>query len=260
MTTQNEKAEDENRIATRQAGFTLIELLVVIAIIAILAAILFPAFARARENARRASCQSNLKQIGLGIMQYTQDYDETFPICVYGDATGEHGWAALIQPYIKSLQLFQCPSESAGPNADPLSDNVNAPYDGKGAFTDYAYNLNMGWLNSTGGFWVVPIATLTHTSQTILALDGATGSQRNFTIGGANLDRTNTGLAYLYNVMTSKDGDAMRHLDGINYLFTDGHVKWYKSNSKTQSSVVRTNGECNSATLNGAPTFCPTIS
>lgn len=61
-------------------GFTLIELLVVIAIIALLAAILFPVFARARENARRASCQSNLKQIGLSVVQYTQDYDETFPL------------------------------------------------------------------------------------------------------------------------------------------------------------------------------------
>src|SRR5687768_5924591 len=64
-------------------GFTLIELLVVIAIIAILAAILFPVFARARENARRSSCQSNLKQIGLGFAQYTQDYDEKMPITIY---------------------------------------------------------------------------------------------------------------------------------------------------------------------------------
>src|SRR5687767_10691477 len=64
---------------TRKTAFTLIELLVVIAIIALLAAILFPVFARARENARRAGCQSNLKQIGLGIMQYSQDYDELMP-------------------------------------------------------------------------------------------------------------------------------------------------------------------------------------
>src|SRR5437763_7255396 len=70
----------------RSQGFTLIELLVVIAIIAILAAILFPVFGRARENARRSSCQSNLKQIGLGLAQYTQDYDENYPISE--DATG----------------------------------------------------------------------------------------------------------------------------------------------------------------------------
>jgi len=92
-------------------GFTLIELLVVIAIIAILAAILFPVFARARENARRASCSSNLKQIGLGLMQYTQDYDEQLvPIAWPNGGNGVGQWPQLIQPYVKSTQLFQCPS------------------------------------------------------------------------------------------------------------------------------------------------------
>src|SRR5699024_3226078 len=88
-------------------AFTLIELLVVIAIIAILAAILFPVFARARENARRASCMSNLKQIALGYKQYTQDFDEKFPpthIVVpinSADTDGFRGWAVLLQPYLK---------------------------------------------------------------------------------------------------------------------------------------------------------------
>ena len=99
-------------------GFTLIELLVVIAIIAILAAILFPVFARARENARRASCQSNLKQIALGVMQYTQDYDEQFPkISTPVAAAPPHGWADTIQPYLKSVQIFKCPSFT-GPKGD----------------------------------------------------------------------------------------------------------------------------------------------
>jgi len=93
-------------------GFTLIELLVVIAIIAILAAILFPVFAKARENARRASCQSNEKQIGLGFMQYTQDYDESYPIRQY-NTSPNIVWQQELQPYIKSTQLFQCPSDSA---------------------------------------------------------------------------------------------------------------------------------------------------
>src|SRR4028118_1248712 len=100
--------------ARARKGFTLIELLVVIAIIAILAAILFPVFARARENARRASCQSNLKQIGLGVMQYTQDYDELMPRPWYGTSATDTDpkWVDVIQPYVKSTQLFTCPSDS----------------------------------------------------------------------------------------------------------------------------------------------------
>ncbi len=105
----------------RRPAFTLIELLVVIAIISILAAILFPAFARARESARRSSCLNNFKQIGLGMMQYSQDYDETMPRFSHGGgyngftgygAAGDDGarWADMITPYIKSTQVFDCPS------------------------------------------------------------------------------------------------------------------------------------------------------
>src|SRR3954469_10319714 len=102
------------KLRSPNRGFTLIELLVVIAIIALLAAILFPVFGRARENARRSSCQSNLKQIGLGIIQYTQDYDEKFPLSWNGQGWGATltGWVMEVQPYLKSTQIFQCPSET----------------------------------------------------------------------------------------------------------------------------------------------------
>ncbi len=122
-------------------GFTLIELLVVIAIISILAAILFPVFARARENARRASCLSNLKQIGLGVMMYVQDYDEYYPVYSYASGTtpempsslwsnrGGGGynwyWPAQLFSYTKSAQVFRCPSSSFDSNVINMNYGVN---------------------------------------------------------------------------------------------------------------------------------------
>lgn len=103
--------------SNQNRAFTLIELLVVIAIIAILAAILFPVFGRARKNARRSSCQTNLKQIGLGILQYVQDYDERYPPSRAGGtvyigtfANNNFPWHLAVQLYVKSIQLFKCPS------------------------------------------------------------------------------------------------------------------------------------------------------
>ena len=120
-------------------AFTLIELLVVIAIIAILAAILFPVFARAREKARQSSCTSNLKQFMLAITQYTQDYDEMLPLSVSGSdqvgpamvgvggITQQFGVAAFLQPYVKSQQVFQCPDDNGFNGGSPKAGGQNVP-------------------------------------------------------------------------------------------------------------------------------------
>ena len=121
----------------QRRGFTLIELLVVIAIIAILAAILFPVFSRAREKARQASCQSNLKQIGLAITMYVQDYDEKFPgNYIYSvGGTQLRWWCDLVQPYVKNWQLFLCPS------ANPNTYSSKRPPEGPDPLT-YTYSAN----------------------------------------------------------------------------------------------------------------------
>ena len=195
----------------KKSAFTLIELLVVIAIIAILAAILFPVFARARENARRSSCQSNLKQIGLGVLQYTQDYDEFYPMGTWqynGTSAPEVRWSQSIQPYVKSTQLFMCPSN---PNNDQVTSAAVGPYPA----INISYAANSHIMRPFNGLPTVNLAYIDQTSTRIMAGELTSNNYdiMNYTWSG-NTSLVNNGFA--------------GHLGTWNCLFADGHVKSYR--------------------------------
>ncbi|MBI5835409.1 MAG: DUF1559 domain-containing protein [Armatimonadetes bacterium] len=186
----------------RRRGFTLIELLVVIAIIAILAAILFPVFAKAREKARQSSCLSNTKQISLACYQYIQDYDETYP-----DIWSGPGWYPpfcfeKLQPYMKSTQVWVCPSGSYDFNG----------WDQTGATRKLSYGANaeiFGYYGNTGT--AKKLSAIDVPAETVVIWEG------NWCDGGAT--------AYT-DAWAPDTRVASRHLGGGNLCFCDGHSKW----------------------------------
>jgi len=199
-------------------GFTLIELLVVIAIIAILAAILFPVFAKAREKARQASCQSNLKQIGLGELMYAQDYDERLAANTRGSPMGTIWWDGQIQPYVKNIQLFRCPSygtfqATAGVGATGASNCACANTYWR---LRAGYGRNYGDTNRLNP-WPVPsgrlLAEFLDPSGTLLVADSHC-----VVASPPNIWPCDT---------AGNKAQCMRHNEGANVLFVDGHVKWF---------------------------------
>ncbi|BCM93517.1 hypothetical protein IAD21_05408 [Abditibacteriota bacterium] len=210
---------------SQKLGFTLIELLVVIAIIAILAAILFPVFARARENARRASCQSNLKQIGLGIAQYTQDYDEKMPmsrtdnIVINGINTGQAPWQVVIQPYVKSTQLFKCPSNTSNSFATNSQNTIPMSYlaNGQGPYVDM--------VGQFGG--IRPICDMQVNGGSVGAGGASLASIGSVSQVIAVGEHPNRSDPEFYST-SSGDMSFQNHLGTTNFLFCDGHVKAMK--------------------------------
>ncbi|MDR3707336.1 MAG: DUF1559 domain-containing protein [Capsulimonadaceae bacterium] len=248
----------------KHQGFTLIELLVVIAIIAILAAILFPVFATAREKARQSTCASNLKQIILADLQYSQDYDEMAVPTRSGVSSASpvlFNWCYAIYPYIKSKSVFTCPSQGLA-----------------GSVLDYTYNTYVAMDTGISTFPPRVISTIPFPGSTVVFADALGGNTTTST--GANsvtsiINQTDRCLVFNpgngTNVASASDWEtarilsgtavstgnpacdaavaAIRHSGGANYALADGHVKWFLATVGQQgvvSSTSNTNLPCSS--------------
>jgi len=246
-----------------QRGFTLIELLVVIAIIAILAAILFPVFQKVRENARRASCASNEKQLGIAFTQYAQDADEGYPLISYAVPTGgisafsnscgnvalnQVGWAEAIYPFVKSTGAYRCPDVPPAGNA---GGNCNAG----GNIGASAYALNF-WIanNNPAGFGTAVQQSDDPTKQvpkfsklnqfdfpasTFLLTESNDGTNGADTHGGSS-ENVQWGWTKAASQGLQPSGTLTKHNGGANYLFTDSHVKWINASSLGGGSAATT--------------------
>ena len=224
-------------------AFTLIELLVVIAIIAILAAILFPVFARAREKARATSCLSNLSQLGLVVGMYAQDYEEAMPPAITSNATGSYTVWHLMQPYIRNTQIYVCPSDSNSQTMTDIATNLGSlglPACATAGYGALSYNANFSV------FALVPLGS-----------DARTMGQ---------IPRPSETVAFYDGIIAVTSGTPpfaapvrARHNDTAQAAYVDGHAKavhctlgaanaWHAINGATFDSWVVGGGPYNGRT------------
>lgn len=273
-----EHPEGANEASRKARGFTLIELLIVIAIIAILASILFPVFARARENAKRTSCASNLKQMGLAIMQYVQDYDEMLPIVVSQETDlalinsvgvgqvynqqNHWGWIEATFPYVKNTQVYLCRSDTFSRVANVrgssyamnrylgwrLARDPNATVNGSARSGGECYT---GQLEQCGDRpW--KISVIQGAADKILAVEfGQVVSNNNTSLSGTRASysvipvrspQSQNYVSINHRFGNSSEFDiTANHMDTGNFLFVDGHVKAIVSQGNSQTRPAVTN-------------------